>query len=175
MSTRSYCPVCGGSLELRLVAGETRERLVCPENHILYENPTVVAGTIPFSDGRVWLLRRAIEPRAGTWTFPAGYMEIGESVEDAASRETLEEICLEVEIGRLLNVYSWPETSIVFVVYLAEASGLAAAGDEALEVRAFAPSEIPWDDLAFRSTHEALKDWMLATDTSGTPAPQATG
>ncbi len=157
---RAYCPICGEALELRLVPGETRDRLVCPKDHILYENPTVVAGTMPVSDGKVWLLRRAIEPRLGTWTFPAGYMEIGESVEEAAARETLEEICLDVKITGLLNVYSRPMTPIVFVVYLAEAPGQASAGDEALEVKAFAPDEIPWDDLAFWSTREALDDWV---------------
>jgi ADP-ribose pyrophosphatase YjhB (NUDIX family) len=155
-----FCRVCGGSLSRMLVEAEARDRLVCEQGHILYENPNIVAGTIPVFNGRVWLLRRSIEPRSGYWTFPAGYMELGESVEEAAARETLEEIGIDVKLTGLLNVYSRPEAVAVFVVYLAEASGDAVAQAETLEVQAFWPEEIPWDDLAFWSTRKALEDWV---------------
>lgn len=161
---RQYCPVCSGALIRQFVEVESRDRLVCPLGHIFYENPTVVAGTIPVYDGRVWLLRRSIEPRYGSWTFPAGFMELGESVEEAATRETLEEIGIEVKLKGLLNVYSRSEATAVFVVYLAEASGDAVAKSEALEVRAFEANEIPWDDLAFWSTRRALEDWVARVE-----------
>ncbi len=157
---RSFCPTCGQGLAQSFIQTEGRERLVCPEGHILYENPNVVAGTLPQTARGIWLLRRSIEPRYGFWTFPAGYMEIGESVEEAAARETLEEIGLDVKLTGLLNVYSRAEATAVFVVYLAEAEGTATARDEALEVREFQPAEIPWDDLAFWSTRRALEDWV---------------
>jgi ADP-ribose pyrophosphatase YjhB (NUDIX family) len=160
-SSFAYCPVCGERLEDRYVVEEERDRLVCVGcGHILYVNPKVVAGTIPVADGRVWLLRRAIEPRVGAWTFPAGFMELGETVEEAAARETLEELHLKVKLGPLLNVYSRPEISTVHIIYLAEALSQPSLGKEALEFASFAPSEIPWDDLAFSTTRSALKDWV---------------
>lgn len=158
--SKQYCPVCSGALVRRFVDVENRDRLVCEEGHILYENPSVVAGTIPVYNGRVWLLRRSIEPRYGFWTFPAGYMELGESAEEAAARETLEEIGIDVKLTGLLNVYSRPEASAVFIVYLAEASGDAVAQAEALEVGAFSPTDMPWNELAFWSTRMALEDWV---------------
>lgn len=159
-----YCPVCGGNLERRLVAAEGRDRLVCPDGHIHYENPNVVAGTIPVHDGKVWLLRRAIEPRRGFWTFPAGFMELGESVEEAAARETLEEIGLDVKLAGPVRVYSRPEASAVFIVFWADAGPDATAREECLEVGLFGPEEIPWDDLAFWSTRTALDDWVSHTE-----------
>jgi ADP-ribose pyrophosphatase YjhB (NUDIX family) len=155
-----FCPFCGQELVRRFVPEEGRERLVCQQNHILYENPKVVAGAIPIADERIWLARRAIEPRAGTWTFPSGFMELGETVEDAARREALEEMNLEIQLTGLLNVYSRPSSPTVFIVYTAQAFGPATPGHESLEVRAYRPEEIPWDELAFWSTHMALKDWL---------------
>lgn len=130
--------------------------------HILYVNPKMVAGAIPVSDGRVWLLRRAIEPRYGAWTFPAGFMEMGETVEEAAARETREELGIEVSIGRLLNVYSRPTTPTVLAVYLASALGQPTGGLETLEFALFHPDDIPWDELAFWNTVEALRDWVTS-------------
>lgn len=156
----AFCPVCGLDLERRYVPDEARERLICSRDHILYENPKVVAGTIPVADGRIWLGRRAIEPRAGTWTLPSGFLEMGESVEEGAVRETFEELNLKVRLTGLLNVYSRPISPNVFIVYTADALGPATAGHETLEVRAYKPAEIPWDDLAFWSTHMALRDWL---------------
>jgi ADP-ribose pyrophosphatase YjhB (NUDIX family) len=160
-TTPAYCLVCGGVLNERLVEAEHRRRHVCDAcGYIHYLNPTVVAGTIPVADGRVWLLRRAVEPRIGYWTFPSGFMELGETVEEAAIRETLEELNLEVRITGLLNVYSWPYLRNVQVIYLAEALCEPSLGEEALEYAAFAPEELPWDDLAFNTTTAALRDWL---------------
>ena len=156
-----FCPWCGGGLSLRFVPEEARERLVCAEcSTIHYLNPKVVAGTIPVVGEKVWLLRRAIEPRLGWWTFPAGFMEMGESVEQAAARETLEELNLDVRLTRLLGVYSLPTMTTVHVVYLAEALSHPSLGSEALDFALFAPHEIPWDELAFWSTRAALEEWV---------------
>lgn len=163
MISESFCHVCGQPLQLKYIEIEHHERLVCQSGHIHYENPKVVAGTMPIHEGKVWLLRRAIEPRIGFWTFPAGFMELGESVEEAAARETLEEIGIDVTIRGLLGVYSRPEGTAVFVVYMADASGDAVAADEALEVGAFGPDEVPWDELAFWSTRRSLEDWVDLT------------
>lgn len=168
----SFCPTCGNALERRFVEIEGRDRLICDDGHIHYENPNIVAGTIPVFEGRVWLLRRAIEPRLGFWTFPVGFMEMGESVEEAAVRETLEEIGLDVKLTSLLGVYSRPEATAVLVAFMAEATSDAAALHEALEVRAFAPDEVPWDELAFWSTRRAMEDWVrLAKSTAVAQTP----
>jgi ADP-ribose pyrophosphatase YjhB (NUDIX family) len=143
------------------VAAEERDRLVCDTcGEIFYINPKVVAGVVPIRDGSVWLLRRAIQPRYGAWTFPAGFMEMGESVEDAARRETLEELGLQVEIRGLLGIYSRPESPTVLIVYLAHALGEPTGGTEALEFAPFPPDRIPWKDLAFWNTRDALRDWV---------------
>jgi ADP-ribose pyrophosphatase YjhB (NUDIX family) len=156
-----YCPICGSPLVERFVEDEERNRLVCEScGHILYLNPKLVAGAIPVVDGKVWLLRRAIEPRYGAWTFPAGFMEMGESVEEAAARETREELGIEIEIESLLNVYSRPTTPTVLTVYVARALSRPTGGRETLEYALFSPNDIPWDDLAFWNTVDALKDWI---------------
>jgi ADP-ribose pyrophosphatase YjhB (NUDIX family) len=112
----------------------------------------------------VVLLRRAIEPAIGAWTYPAGYMELGETVEEAARRETREEICARLGPLGPPMIYAYPDASVVTIVYSARiAGGKPRPGPEALEVRSFAPEEIPWGDLAFRSTYHALKDWVAGT------------
>lgn len=155
-----FCPLCGETLEDRFVADEGRNRLVCRGcGSIHYLNPTVVAGTIPVLDGKVWLLRRAIEPRYGAWTYPAGFVELGETVAEAAMRETREEINLEVRLGDVLGVYSRPGMSSVVIVYLAESLSEPSVGAETLEFGLFGVDQIPWKDLAFWSTEAALRDW----------------
>lgn len=156
-----YCSQCGSDLVERFVPEEGRERLVCTScGYIHYVNPHIVAGTIPVSDGRVFLLRRAIEPRLGYWTFPAGFMEMGETTEEAAARETAEELNLKVNIRRLLNVYSLPTMSTVHIIYVADALSQPTGGKETLEFSLFQPDQIPWDDLAFWSTRAALTEWL---------------
>jgi ADP-ribose pyrophosphatase YjhB (NUDIX family) len=132
---------------------------------VYYLHPKVVAGTIPVRDGRVLLTRRAIDPARGLWTFPGGYVDWGEDVAAAARRETLEEVCLRVELDGLVGIYSYSEAPVVIVVFRAsvpDGAEAAANAQEVLEVGYFAPDEIPWDALAFRSTGEALRDWLAA-------------
>lgn len=157
-----FCPRCGGGLDKRLVKSNEPKRLVCQAcSFIFYQDPKVVAGTIFTLDGGIVLLKRGVEPALGKWVFPGGYVDRGEPVHEAAVRETREECCLEVKLGPLLNVYSYPRSANVIVVYTAEVIGGAlSAADESLEAGAFPPSRIPWDDLAFDSTRDALKDYV---------------
>ncbi|MGI8968082.1 MAG: NUDIX hydrolase [Chloroflexota bacterium] len=156
-----YCPACGGTLEHRFIEEEGRDRQVCTQcSRIHYINPKVVAGTVPVRNGRVWLLRRSIEPRHGFWTFPAGFMEMQETVRDAAMRETREELNLEVQLRDLLGIYSRSTIGNVLIVYHADALGEPSAGSEALDIGLFGPEAIPWDDLAFWNTRDALRDWI---------------
>ena len=157
-----FCPRCGGALDHRSVKVNEPKRLVCQScDFIFYQDPKVVAGTVFTVDGGIVLLKRGVEPALGKWVFPGGYVDRGEPVHEAAVRETLEECCLEVKLGPLLNVYSYPRSASVIVVYTAEViGGTLSAADESLEAGAFPPSEIPWDELAFDSTREALNDYI---------------
>lgn len=156
-----YCMHCGERLSTAIPENDTQRRLVCIGcGFIHYINPRPVAGTIPVRhDGHVLLVRRAIEPAIGAWVFPGGYMDVGETAEEAAARETKEEANLEVANLRLVGVYTRPGPGVVLIVYAAEARSDATAGHEVSEVRWFAPHEIPWDELAFDTTHWALRDW----------------
>ncbi|MBI5946877.1 MAG: NUDIX hydrolase [Chloroflexi bacterium] len=157
-----YCMHCGERLTSAVPEGDTKRRLVCIDcGFVHYLNPRPVAGTIPVrDDGACLLVRRAIEPRRGLWVFPGGYMDVGETAEEAAMRETLEEANLEVAGLDLLGVYTRIEPGVVVIVYEAVAAGEASAGHETSEVGWFAPHEIPWDEIAFDSTERALRDWV---------------
>ena len=166
-----YCPCCAAPLVLRLLPTEDRPRLVCDRGHILYVNPKVIVGVIPERRGRILLMRRAIEPRYGAWTFPGGFMEIDETAEECAAREAQEEVGVQVSIGKLVGVYSRPAPfapGIVSIVYRGRIiGGEVKPGREALEARWFRPEEIPWDELAYETTNWALRDWLKARrDTS---------
>lgn len=164
MEQSLYCIQCAQPLRQTFVEEEGRDRLVCAGcGYIHYLNPKIVAGTIPVENGRVWLLRRAIQPRLGAWTFPAGFMEMRESVPQAAARETLEELNLVVDIGPLLGIYSRSEMATVHIVYLATPLGVPSPGSEALEIGLFDRDAIPWGDLAFAATRDALRDWAGAS------------
>jgi 8-oxo-dGTP diphosphatase len=159
----SFCPLCGGDLELRSIKPSEPERLVCGRcGFIFYLDPKVAVGTIIRDQhNHIVLVRRAIEPGHGRWVFPGGFVDRGEPVQDAAVREAREESGLDVRIDSLLNVYSYPGRAPVIIVYLATMiGGCLACDDESTEAGFFAPDAIPWDDLAFRSTVEALREYL---------------
>lgn len=145
------------SFSARIPPGEDRERRICDAcGFIDYVNPRIVTGVVAHADGRILLCRRAIEPRRGFWTLPAGFMELGESAEDGARREAREEACAELEIEALLGLYSVPRIGQVQIFFRARLLNAPAAGPESLEVGLFAWEEIPWSELAFPSVPWAL-------------------
>ena len=151
-------PHCPNNFSRLTPAGDNRPRLVCDScGFISYENPKVVVGSVCTHGDRFLLCRRAIEPRRGYWTLPAGYLEVHETTMDGARREAQEEACAEIEIEGLLAVYNIPRISQVQVIYRARlVSPDVAAGPESQEVGLFLWDEIPWDDLAFPSVRWAL-------------------
>jgi len=158
-----FCPVCGGRLESRLLKAGEPERLVCTQcGFVFYLDPKVAVGTIIRDErGHLVLVRRAIEPGYGKWVFPGGYVDRGEEVIVAARREAREETGLEIRIDRLINVYSYPGRAPIIIVYAATMTGgCLACDEESLEAKFFAPDAIPWDELAFRSTHEGLRELL---------------
>lgn len=156
-----FCSQCGSILEKKFVREEKCKRLRCSQcGFIAYLNPVPVAGAIPHRNGKILLLRRGIEPAKSAWTFPAGFVELGESVRQAAIRETKEEVGVKIVPGEVLGIYSYSDAGVATIVYLAEVVGGSIRNSiEAEEVREFFPQEIPWHELAFRSTRDALKDW----------------
>jgi ADP-ribose pyrophosphatase YjhB (NUDIX family) len=155
--------MCGGALESRLLKSGEPERLVCVAcGFVFYLDPKVAVGTIIRGDDeRILLVRRAIEPGYGKWVFPGGYVDRGEEVLVAALREAREEAGLDIRIDRLVGIYSYAGRTPIIIVYAATTSGsVVVVDDEGLEARWFQATEIPWDDLAFRSTQEALKDYL---------------
>lgn len=157
-----YCPPCGHSLESRQLKAGDPKRLVCTKcEFVLYLDPKVAVGTIiAMQDSRIVLVRRAIEPGYGRWVFPGGYVDRGEVVSAAALREAREEAGIEIRLDGLVSIYSYPGRPPVIIVYAATAtSGELHHDDESLEIGTFSEDEVPWADLAFRSTHEALRDY----------------
>jgi 8-oxo-dGTP diphosphatase len=150
-----FCPRCGEPAEV-----EFPQRITCPHcGYAAYYNPKPVAAAIPIDDdGRVILLRRGFDPGQGLWTFPGGFVDLGESVEEAARREVDEELGMAIEVERLVGVYSRAEDRVVLIVYGARALGPPHTTAEAVEVRAFTVDQIPWGELAFWSTSLALRD-----------------
>jgi ADP-ribose pyrophosphatase YjhB (NUDIX family) len=161
-SEYKFCPKCGQGLEAKSLKAGEPSRLVCGAcSFVFYLDPKVAAGTITLVDGGVVLLRRGIDPQWGKWVFPGGFVDRGESVQDAAVRETLEEVRLRVSLTGILDVYSFSGNDVVLVVYAADVvGGELGVGDEAEDVKAFAPEQIPWPDLAFDSTRDALRDYV---------------
>jgi ADP-ribose pyrophosphatase YjhB (NUDIX family) len=158
-----FCPACGQPVEPRLLEEDHRPRLVCPEGHVTWRNPRVVVGALPVQAGRVFLARRAIEPGLGRWTYPGGFLEVGESAQEGARREAEEETELRIEVGRLIGVYSRPHVGIVTIVFAADVvGGRPEPAAETSEVRGFDPDEIPWDELAFTTVESALRDWVAS-------------
>lgn len=161
-----FCPQCGSdTLEHRVPRKDDKERQVCVAcGYVHYVGPALAAGMIVHRDGRLCLVRRAHEPGFGKWTFPGGFVDVGEEPSDAAARETLEEASCTAEVERLLGVYrsEGPKGKpVVLVVYVGRWLGQADGGSEEVkEVRWFAPADIPWREFAFTSTVEALKDYL---------------
>lgn len=154
-----FCPRCGQSATV-----DYPRSITCPHcGYGAYYNPKPVAAAIPVNqDGEIILLRRGFDPGKDLWTFPGGFVDLGESVEDAAHREAHEELEIAIELTSLVGVYSRPEERVVLIVFAATTTQAPQTTDEALEVRAFAPPHIPWDELAFWSTTQALHDFLSA-------------
>ena len=158
-----FCPPCGGPLESRLLKDGDPPRLVCRAcGFVFYLDPKLAVGTVISDEAnRIVLVRRAIEPGYGKWVFPGGYVDRGEEVQAAAVREAREEVGLEVRIDRLINIYSYTGRTPVVVVYAATMiGGSLGCDDEGLEARFFEAATIPWDELAFRSTQQALREFL---------------
>ena len=158
-----FCPRCGGALEKRSLKASDPDRLVCSScGFVFYLDPKVAVGTIiTTEDSQLVLVRRAIEPGYGLWVFPGGFVDRGEALTQAAIREAREESGLDVRLDRLVNIYSYPEAAVIVIVYAATALGGQLCGDEeCLEARLFSADNLPWDELAFQSTREALRDYL---------------
>ena len=154
-----FCTQCGSpDIGYQIPEGDNRPRLVCNScKHIHYVNPKNVVGTIPVWENKVLLCKRAISPRYGKWTLPAGFMEEGETIEQGAMRETAEEANARVNLLQLYAVYSLPHISQVYLLFRAQLLDLNfSSGVESLEVALFAEHEIPWDELAFLTVRESL-------------------
>ena len=156
-----YCSNCGEAVTRKTPAGDTHERWVCEACGLIhYQNPLPVVGCVPERDGKILLCKRAIEPRYGKWTVPAGFMELGESTVDGAARETREEACAEVEIGHLFAIVDVIDAGQVHFFYTARLVSDFAPGAESLECRMFAEDEIPWEEIAFHSGRYALEKYF---------------
>ena len=157
-----FCSNCGEEVRHEIPPGDNRARYCCAScGTIHYQNPTVVLGTIPMWGERVLLCRRAIEPRYGYWTLPAGFMENGETVTEGAMRETLEETGASIELGELFSVLDVPHVRQVHMFFRAQLRDEHLdPGAETLEERLFAEDEIPWDALAFRTVEYTLRRYF---------------
>ena len=158
-----HCSRCGAELAFGSVEGEDRDRLACSNcGFVAYVNPRLVVTTIPVTDeGQVVLIRRGIEPGRGSWAQPGGFLEIDETVNEAAVRETHEETGLLVEPSEIIGLYTRLEAAVVVLAFEARIiGGEMAPTPEALEVRAFTPDAIPWSGIAFKTTYFALSDWL---------------
>jgi ADP-ribose pyrophosphatase YjhB (NUDIX family) len=158
-----FCQDCAAPVQYRLPDdGDTKLRAVCTVCHAVhYENPLNVVGTLPYLGDKVLLCLRNIEPRRGKWTLPAGFMELNETTKEGAARETLEEAGAEFEIEDLYTVLSVARVGQVHLFYRARlTSDLFVPGIETIEARLFAEHEIPWDEIAFRTSHETLQHYF---------------
>ena len=161
-----FCSVCAAVVEIRIPEGDHLPRRVCPQcGTVHYENPRVVVGCVAEFEGRLLVCKRAIEPRRGYWTLPAGFLENGESMEAGAARECHEEALARVEITGLLLLADIVQAHQIHVFFRARLiDGAFGTGPESLDARLVTPEEIPWDDLAFPSNREALTLWLADRD-----------
>lgn len=158
----NFCSACGATVTFRIPAGDTLPRYVCDRcDTVHYENPKVVVGCIPEWEDRILLCKRAIEPRHGFWTLPAGFLENGETAAAGAQRETLEEALARVEIGALYTFYNLPHINQIYLMFRGRLLDLDfGPGSESLEVRLFREDEIPWGEIAFRTVGETLRHFL---------------
>lgn len=159
----NFCSRCGGQLRFGSIPGEDRERLACEAcGHIAYVNPRLVVTTLPITEaGEVVLIRRGIEPGVGFWAQPGGFLEVDETVHQAAIRETYEETGLLVAPGEIVGLYTRLEAAVVTIVFEARiVGGSPAPTPEATEIATYPPDALPWPDLAFKTTAWALRDWL---------------
>ena len=154
-----FCSACGTPVEVRIPEGDERERFVCPAcDTIHYQNPNIVTGCIPEWRDQILLCRRAIEPRHGLWTLPAGFMENGETTQQGAARETWEEARAHIEVGELYSLFNLPRINQVYMLFRARLLDTDfGPGPESLEVRLFREDEIPWDEMAFPVVTKTLE------------------
>jgi ADP-ribose pyrophosphatase YjhB (NUDIX family) len=163
-----FCPKCGSPVSLQIPDGDTKYRHICNScKTIHYENPRNVVGTIPVWEDKILLCKRAIQPRLGFWTLPAGFLEINESTQAGAQRETLEEAGAVVEVGPLFSLLNVIHAEQVHLFYLAKMhEPIFSVGVESLEVGLFLESEIPWDEIAFPTVTKTL-EWFFADRSNG--------
>ena len=157
-----YCSSCGNPVTRRVPNGDNRERFVCEAcGTFHYQNPKIVTGCLPIYQRQVLLCRRAIQPRSGLWTLPAGFLENGETSTEGAVRETLEEACANVAIEGLYTVFNLPHISQVYMFFRAELLDLDfRPGWESTDVRLFHEQDIPWDELAFPVIRDTLQHYF---------------
>ncbi|MCE8019456.1 NUDIX hydrolase [Halomonas sp. MCCC 1A11036] len=166
----NFCSHCGQLVRFAIPAGDDRPRYLCDAcGSIHYQNPRIVAGTLPASGSRILLCRRAISPRKGFWTLPAGFMENAETTVEAAARETREEACAEVDIHGLYTLINLPHINQVYMIFRAELMSSFSAGPESLEVALFEEHEIPWDELAFPTIERTLRHFYADRDNDHYP------
>ena len=154
-----FCSQCGQPVVRKVPEGDNRERFVCPScDTVHYQNPRVVTGCLATFESKVLLARRAIEPRAGYWTLPAGFLENGETAAAGAARETIEEANAHVEIIDLYTVFSLPHISQMYTFYRAHLPEPSfSPGEESIDVQLFDEHEVPWEELAFPVIRDTLK------------------
>jgi ADP-ribose pyrophosphatase YjhB (NUDIX family) len=155
----NFCSHCGNPLEFRIPQGDSLPRHVCPRcATVHYQNPKLVVGCIPEWEEKVLLCRRAIDPRYGLWTLPAGFMENGETTAEGAVRETLEEAGARVQVGELFTLLNLPHINQVYMMFRGALLDLDfSPGDESLEVALFSERDLPWEALAFRTIETTLR------------------
>ena len=163
-----FCSTCGHEVVLEVPAGDNRPRWCCARcSTVHYQNPKMVVGTVTVREDKVLLCKRAIEPRYGYWTLPAGFMENGETTDEGAARETLEEAGARIELGPLYSLIDVPHVEQVHLFYRATLLHLDfEPGPESLEARLFTEAEIPWDDIAFRTVGQTLR-WFFEDRSRG--------
>jgi len=158
----NFCSECGSAVVLRIPAGDNLPRHVCPDCGVIhYQNPKMVVGCIPEWEDKILLCRRAIDPKYGLWTLPAGFMENGETTLEGAARETWEEAGARIEMGGLYTLYNLPHINQVYLMFRARLLDLDfQPGIESLEARLFTEAEIPWNEIAFRTVHATLEQYF---------------